>query len=115
MKKVNEKSNFKKIAQSLGIAIPASLLLTSNVNAKEMSDNKLLKDSENTIALKQNVNSNEVFKYIVNKTPSQNFIAHCNSHSDYDKHTNAHTDNDTRNYHTNSKGHVNSHVNKSDC
>jgi len=86
MKKINKKSDLKKIAKSLGIAIPASLLFATNANAIQTSTatiNKSMQIVENSISSQ---NKNEVMNHIVGEIilsvdiPRTN-QSHTNSHA----------------------------------
>jgi hypothetical protein len=118
------KKDFKKIALSLGIVIPASLLPIGNANATSArttlpNNNPLI---EQLVGKK---NSNEVINriYILGKeTENDNFFTyHSNNHTNSNgNHTNQHSNTYHSDYHTNREGysteyacvvHTNNHSN----
>jgi len=123
-KEVKKKSDFFKIAQGLGIAIPASLLFATNANATPANiiENKSMQIVENSISLQD---KNEVVNRIVwelntNKKPFD-LAAHTDNHTNNAaKHTNNHTNTQHANTHTNRNNgadvcpsHTDSHSNTS--
>ena len=112
-KQVKKKSEFLKIAQSLGIAVPASLLFATNADAAlaDATANKSMQLIENPISLlsKNEVKSRIVWEITDNKKVSD-LLSHTNTHTN-SAHTNRHAD---RTYsdgtHTNT--HSNAHTDK---
>ena len=93
-KEAKKKSGFLKIAQGLGIAIPASLLLATNVNAIPVNTISI-ETAESSINLQE---ENEVMKHIDQLTVSEsNYLLasddHVNLiHSEHSNHIVTHTE-----------------------
>ena len=102
---MNRRKDFKKIAQSLGIAIPASLLFAGNVNATPAAivNNSEFDATENIVKMQKD---NEVINRItlsLRMNEDGSMLAHNNAHTDVGGN---HTD-----YHSNTP-HANNHTNK---
>jgi len=119
-----KKNDFKKIAKSLGIAVPASLLFISNASATPVNTPQLSTIKSFDILFSKG-NSNEVINRIslFGKTSENDdkFALHVNNHSNTkSNHTNQHSNTYHSDYHANSEGystatmcvvHTNNHTN----
>ena len=84
---IKKKSDFFKIAQSLGVAIPASLLFATNVDAAQVNTiSSNIETIENSINLQE---ENEVMERIAQTLTvvSDDYLAD-NDHGDHANHTN---------------------------
>ena len=114
----NKKSDFIKIAQKLGIAIPVSLLFVGNANAATSTNSLLTGNVQSFEQLVNQRKSNEVLSHItlnLRVNDDGKLLAHSDAHTNVggnhsDRHSNyGHSDN-----HTNKQmcPHTDSHTNK---
>jgi len=120
MKQKEKKSEFLKIAQSLGIAIPVSLLFATNANATPVKITSL-SNVQDIVQPNNEQNSNAVIdriKLSISTNDDGNLLAHLDAHTDKPCHNNIHTNKGSKENHTNehldSKKHCNTHVNNND-
>ncbi|MDR0988594.1 MAG: hypothetical protein LBM06_03920 [Prevotellaceae bacterium] len=123
MKKVTKDDGFKRIAKSLGIVIPASLLCgTANatpISAELPSDKQLLEQFDKRTASNEVINRLSLFGS--NSYENNVSAVHSNSHTNAEgNHTNQHENTNHGDYHTNNRGynsgtacyeHANNHSN----
>ncbi|MDR1974578.1 MAG: hypothetical protein LBQ31_07895 [Bacteroidales bacterium] len=100
------KEDLKKVALSLGIAIPASLLSIGNANS--VPTNTELTNSNQLIEqITKKQGSNEVINRItlgLRISENGTLLAHANAHTDRATHTDRHSNQPHSNYHSNNQG-----------
>ncbi|MDR2148832.1 MAG: hypothetical protein LBE91_20520 [Tannerella sp.] len=103
-----KRNDFKKIAQSLGIIIPASLLIVGNVNATptkitQPCNNQLVKQLISKKSSNEVINRISLFVKISEN--NDDFVLHTNNHTNSESnHTNTHSNSYHSDYHTNVEG-----------